>query len=701
MINPPPRAAARAVSDTYFGVQVVDPYRWLEDPQSQEAREWMKAQADYTRAVLDRLPLRRALLARLGELSDAAVRVWNIQRAGGLFFYYRRAPGENDWRIYVRQGLRGAERLLVTPEQFSSPDKRFSINGFSVSQDGRVVSFVISAGGSENGELRFVDTATGRVLDDRIDRVRFTPGDWLPDGRHVVYNRLQLLVQGAPPTDLYQKSRVYMHELGTDADHDPVLFGYEVDSVIQVTPAEIPFTYVPLGSKYAFAIINSGVSPNSRFYVAPVATLQQRPIPWRAVASLDDEVSAIELHGDDAYLLTYNNTPRYKVTRTSVLNPDVKNAVTVFPASTAVVKKIAAAKDALYVRTLDGGLGRLWRLGFDGREPHAVPLPYEGTAGVDWFTWADGENDGILYGLTSWTRPMAVFAHDPLTGQSTDTGLVPPIPVDFSAITSTTVSVRSHDGANVPMAIVHKRDLKRDGSNPAILDGYGAYGLVTTEPRFNSSALAWLERGGVIAFAGIRGGGEYGEEWHLAGKQQTKPNTWKDFIACAEYLVAQQYTSPRHLAGQGGSAGGILVGNAIVERPDLFGAAIIHVGVMNPLRAETTPNGVPNIPEFGSVTSEAGFKALLAMDAYMKVGDGVKYPAVMLTTGVNDPRVEPWMSAKMAARLQSATSNGRPVLLRIDYDAGHGIGTTKNQFNEQLADVYAFLFDQLKGTPEQ
>ena len=265
----------------------------------------------------------------------------------------------------------------------------------------------------------------------------------------------------------------------------------------------------------------------------------------------------------------------------------------------------------------------------------------------------------------------------------------------MSGVEAETVRVKSYDGALVPLVILHKRGLRRDGTNPTLLNGYGAYGYENTSPYYYPPGLAWLERGGVLAFAGVRGGGEYGEEWHLAGKGATKPNTWKDFIACAEYLVKEKYTSPSHLAGEGGSAGGILIGNSIVERPSLFGAAIDAVGLNNTLRAETTSNGVPNIPEFGSTTTAEGFKALLAMDAYSKVKKGEKYPAVMLTTGINDPRVEPWMSAKMAARLQAASASGKPVLLRVDYDAGHGIGSTKQQRNEQLADIYAFLFQQL------
>jgi prolyl oligopeptidase len=322
-----------------------------------------------------------------------------------------------------------------------------------------------------------------------------------------------------------------------------------------------------------------------------------------------------------------------------------------------------------------------------------LKLPYEGSA---YIAFTDQEHDGLLFDLLSWTRSSANFEYNPKLSSAANTGLVPPIPVDMSSIEVSNVKVKSFDGTMIPMVILYKKGLKRDGSNPTLLNGYGAYGITNTEPFFYPQLLAWLERGGVFALAGVRGGGEYGEEWHLAGKGSTKPNTWKDFIAAAEFLVQEKYTSPSHLAGEGGSAGGILIGNAIATRPDLFAAAIDQVGVNNAIRAETTSNGVPNIPEFGSTKTEGGFKALLEMDAYNKVKPSTKYPAVMLTTGINDPRVEPWMSAKMAARLQAATSSGKPILLRVDYDAGHGIGSTRKQRNEELADVYAFLFEQLK-----
>ncbi len=631
----PPKAAVHEVTDTYFGQKIVDPYRWMEDAKSAESAAWMKAQADYAHAYLDRLPMRAQLLKRFEELSETGVSVSG-----------------------VRDGFKGTERLLIDPDKLSSPGKRYSIDSYSVSFDGKYVCYTVSLGGSENGEMRVVETSTGRDLGERIDRARFGAGSWMPDGRSFLYNRLQKLAEGAPPTDLYQKSRVYLHILGANPDTDRVVFGYEVDPNIKLEPTPLPFAFVPINSKYVFAIVNSGVSPNSEYYVTTIDKMGQT------------------------------------VVHLNLAQPDLAKADTVFPASEAVVTFIGTAKDALYVQTLDGGVGKLWRVAYKGGAPQAIKLPYDGTAFIG---WTDPETEGLLFGLTSWTKSTAYFAYSPKTQTAMDSTLVPPIPIDMSSIETTSVKVKSYDGTMVPLVILYRRGLKRDGTNPTLLNGYGAYGIVNTEPFFASNFLPWLERGGVIALAGVRGGGEYGEDWHLAGKEKTKPNTWKDFIACAEHLVSEKYTSPVHLAGQGGSAGGILIGNSIVERPDLFGAAIDQVGDNNALRFEITSNGVPNIPEFGSVTTEEGFKALLAMDAYHKVKDGVKYPAVLLTTGINDPRVEPWMSAKMAARLQAATTSDKPVLLRIDYDAGHGFGSTKRQRNEQAADIYAFLFQQLES----
>jgi len=324
-----------------------------------------------------------------------------------------------------------------------------------------------------------------------------------------------------------------------------------------------------------------------------------------------------------------------------------------------------------------------------------IAVPFDGSVYIE----ADPRLPGALLSMSAWTKAFKVYAYDPKTNQVTDTKLQPVGPYDDPVnVELVEVKARSYDGALIPLSIVHPKGMKLDGSNPTLISGYGAYGY-SQDPFFFPAQLAWYERGGIWAVCHVRGGGEYGEEWHLAGKGPTKPNTWRDFIACAEYLVENKYTSPVHLAGQGASAGGILIGRAITERPDLFAAALDSVGMSDMVRVEAMANGIGSINEFGSTRTEDGFRALYAMSSYHHIKDQTLYPAVLLTAGINDPRVDPWQPAKMAARLQSATSSGKPVLLRVDYEGGHGVGDSEKQFQERYADEVSFLLWQF-GVPE-
>ena len=364
---------------------------------------------------------------------------------------------------------------------------------------------------------------------------------------------------------------------------------------------------------------------------------------------------------------------------------------------------LSAAADALYFEVRDGNIKRLFK------RPHSkegevveVKLPLEGA-----FTLADFEGGasaadprfpGLVLDLQSWIRARQIYLVG-ADGSVKNSDLQPQGPYDAPAdVVATEVTVKSHDGAMVPMSIIHKRSTQLNGNNPTILYGYASYGI-TEEPFYSVSRLAWLDVGGVFAIANPRGSGVFGQEWYKAGYQGTKPNTWKDFIACAEYLIAQKWTSPSKLGILGGSAGGILVGRAMTERPELFAAVVPVVGALDMVRAEVTPNGVPNIPEFGTRKNEAGFRALLAMSTYHQVEDGKRYPAVLFTHGVNDPRVEVWHTTKTAARLMAAQtelkSGAKPVLLRLDYDAGHGIGNTKTQQLQERADTFAFFLWQM------
>jgi prolyl oligopeptidase len=700
-------APVRAVTDDYHGTKVVDPYRYMEDLKNPEVQAWFKGQNDYTRAVLAGLPGRAQILTRIRELDQSVPLVYNLRLPGDLFVIMKRSPTEDVFKLYLRSGLKGQDRLLLDPEKItltaanqSKGKNDIIFYGFAVSDDARYTAVGIIPGGSEtNAELHVIETASGRETGDVISRgvgaEAWNPY-WLPDNRSFVYGRLQTLPPGAPATEVRQKFRSYLHVLGTDPEKDPAVFGFGVVPSIDVDPSLIASVTIQPGSRYALGVLNGSVSPNSAYYIAPVDSIGKPNTLWRKVADFADGVTAVAFHGDDLYLLTYKDAPRSKIVRVDARKPDLASAEIVVPSGSTVVQGMTPAQDALYVRLLDGGVGRLLRLPY-GPAPKAEPvaLPYDGAV----YPGADPRLPGVMFAMTSWAKAYKVYFYDPKTKRVTDTGIQPAGPYDDPAnVESVEAKAPSYDGTLVPLSITYPKGMKLDGANPTFLRGYGAYGY-SQNPYFDATDLAWYEKGGVLAVCHVRGGGEYGEEWHLAGKERTKPNTWRDFIACAQYLIDHKYSSPARLGGEGGSAGGILIGRAITERPDLLGAAVIDVGMEDTLRSETTANGETNIPEFGTTTTAEGFQALYEMSALHHVQDRTAYPAVLLTTGINDPRVDPWMPGKMAARLQAATSSGKPVLLRVDYGGGHGSGSGEKEAQEGLADAWSFLLWQF-GVPE-
>ena len=701
-----PVAPVRPVTDDYYGTKVVDNYRYLENLKDPEVQGWFKDQDAYTRAALAGIPGRAPLLARIKALDQSApVFVSGVRRLpGDLYFYQKWIAGADTPKLYMRQGLTGAERLLVDPETVAvtASNRSKGTNGFTsidISPDGQYVAVGITPGGSENDtEIHVFDVATGHETGDVLLRAWGGNPQWLPGSRSFVYGQLPVLPPGAPKTEGRNNGRVHLHVLGTDPGKDPVVFGNGVVPSIDVAPTQSANIWTSPGSKYAIGEVGSGVSPNARDYIEPIEAVGTSNSAWRPVADFSDDVTNVSVHGDDLYLLTFKNASRYRILRTDARHPDLSSAEVVVPQSEGVVEAMRVAGDALYVQVWDGGIDRILRVPY-GPHPKVehVVLPIEGTANL---MGADPRVPGVLLDMSGWTDAGNVYAYDPQTKQVTNTALDQngPNARDDKSETAN-VKVRSYDGTLVPLSIVYPKGMTFDGSHPTLLSGYGAYGTVHLHAAFDPLQIAWSERGGIIARCGARGGGEYGEDWHLAGKGPTKPNTWRDFIACAQYLIDKKYTSPAHLAGDGASAGGILIGRAITERPDLFGAAIIGSGVLDMLRSETTANGVPNIAEFGSTKTQTGFDALYAMSAYHHVTDRTPYPAVLLTVGINDPRVEPWESAKMTARLQAATSSSKPVLLRVDYGGGHfGGGSTEEEALEFLADTWSFLLWQL-GDP--
>ncbi|HYE18689.1 MAG TPA: prolyl oligopeptidase family serine peptidase [Tepidisphaeraceae bacterium] len=707
----PPVAPVRPVVDDHDGTKVTDPYRYMEKMTDPDVAAWVKAQADYARRTLEAIPGRDALLARIAELdAGAPYRIHVLRRwADGRVLYYKTLATENLEKLYLRDAA-GTERLLVDPEKLTSDAKakgHLSLSFAAPSPDLKYIAFGVAAAGSEQTELRLLDVASATETGLRIKLVEhdYTWPSWLPDSSGFAYSRKRDLPKDAPDTEGYKRTAAYFHKIGEPAGHDRRIFAMESAEGpggvvgprmpgVDIGDTDFPSVVCPLASDWIIGKVKHGDTNELTLYAAPRAALAKaEPIPWTKVCGPADEVHDFAVRGDEIFLLAMRNAPRGRVLRVALTAPSLTTAPEVIAPGQRVLRSLSVARDALYVNALDGGPARVIRVPFDdGARPADVPLP-EGNSSA-FAVGAVADLAGTFVSTESWTRAGRIYALDPATGTLTDTKLRPRGAFDDpDGWTSEELLVPSHDGVKVPLSILYKRGLKRDGSAPTLVTGYGGYGMVTS-PAFRATYAAWLERGGVLAWAHVRGGGEFGKEWHHAGRMATKPNTWKDFVACAQYLVDHKYTSPEKLAGSGGSAGGILIGRAITTRPDLFRAAIIQVGCTDMIRMETTTNGVPNIAEFGTVKTPAGFKALLEMSALHHVTDGVKYPAVLLTHGINDPRVEPWMSAKMTARLQAATASGRPVLFRVEYDGGHGIGSTKRQRHAAQADGWAFLMWQ-------
>ncbi|HXO17500.1 MAG TPA: prolyl oligopeptidase family serine peptidase [Candidatus Dormibacteraeota bacterium] len=693
--TPPPVPRTRPVAVTEYGTSVTDPYRYFENMENPVVAAFFKDQNAYTRAVLSRLgAAREQLFERIKVLDNAGASVSGVTLDGPYYFYEKLNPGDNSAKLYVRNAAGGDERVLVDPQSLAAAGKHYTINYFVPSLDGKYVAYGISEGGSEAAVIHVVETATGKALPDAIDRAYYIGvTSWLPDDSFY-YVRFPKLAPGEPEIDKETRPVAYVHALGRAPDHDVAVFGYNVDPKITFAPTDFPLVIYSPASPYTIGMIAHGVQNERTIYAVHASALESGNVAWQRVADVSDGVTNFDVKGSTIYLITHQNAPTFKVVSTSLAAPNLGAAQTVVAAGQPIVEQLGVAADGLYVLSRDGGFGRLARIALaDDGSPGAitnVTLPFQGSINS---ISSDPRVAGTVFGLTGWTHSLLYYAVD-ASGNVSDTQLKALANVDMSAYTSSEVKARSADGTMVPMSLIYRKGLALDGSHPAYLNAYGAYGI-TIAPTFSATRVAWLERGGVYAICHVRGGGWYGEAWHRAGMIATKPHTWQDFIGCARWLIANKYTASAHLAGEGTSAGGITIGRAITTQPHLFAAALDVVGASNAMRMEFSPNGPPNVPEFGTVKNEVGFKALYAMDAYEHVVPGTAYPAVMLITGYNDPRVSSWELAKFAARLARSTTSGRPILLRVDYDAGHGfLAASRTQSEELLTDEYAFLLWQ-------
>jgi len=580
-----------------------------------------------------------------------------------------------------------SEKVVLDPNVLDAKGTT-AIDWFVPSLDGKHVAISLSKGGSEDGTLHFYETATGKALPDTIAHVQYpTAGGsaaWNNDGTGIYYTRFPRTGE-RPEADLNFYQQIYFHKLSTADTDDTYSIGKDFPRIAEIV------LQASRDGRYILATVANGDGGDFAHYLlGPNGT-------WKQITQFSDQIKAARLGRDNAlYLLSRAGAPRGKILRLSLGTPELKNAVEIVPAREGVVEEIVPTANALYVGDLLGGPSQIRRFGLDGKGETMIPIPM--ISAVQEMVAL--EDNSLLFRDVSYTQPSAWFHCAQGKTEPVETALRTTSPVSFADIEVTREFAISNDGTKIPLNIIFRKGMKRDGQNPTLLYSYGGYGI-SMSPNFDFTRRLWFDRGGVYVVANIRGGGEFGEEWHKAGNLTRKQTVFDDFAAAAEYLIKAKYTRPEKLAIQGGSNGGLLMGAMITQHPDLVWAVVSAVGIYDMLRVELAPNGAFNVTEFGTVKNPEQFKALYAYSPYHHVVDGTKYPSILMMTGANDGRVAPYHSRKMTARLEEANKSDNPILLRTSSSAGHGIGTALSERIKQLADIYAFLFAQLDMAEKQ
>ena len=675
------------VTTTYHGVTVADDYQWLEEGNDPRVQAWSDAENARARAYLDRVPARPTILARLDALTRSLAPGYRrLVRRGGRFFALKDEPPKQQPCLIVFDSLTdpASERVIVDPNTLD-PSGDTSIDFFEPSPDGSLVAVSLSAGGTEDGTVSVFETAGGERLPDSVPRVNGgTAGGavaWTADGQGFYHTRYPDPDPHSPDAHCFHQ-QIFHHRLGAAAGDDSHALGREFPRI-----AEIRLTTRDGGREILADVLNGDGGEHAFWLLDPDTGA------WRQLTTFGDECVRARLGAGldrSLYLLSYQGTPNGKILRLPLDAPDLARAEIAVPGSDVAIEDFAVAATRLYVLDQAGGPSRLRVFDHAGTQLGFVPLPVHAAV----HRLVPLAVDDLLFERESYVEPGGWYRFDPATWKVVPTRLLMRSPADFSDVEVRREFALSKDGTRVPINILLRKGTPVDGTAPAILYGYGGYGIAE-KPGFDATRRLWLEQGGIYAVANLRGGGEFGRSWHHAGNLTRKQNVFDDFAACAEYLIANRYTSRERLAAAGASNGGTLMGATLVQHPDLCRAVVSRVGVYDMLRAEQTPNGEFNTTEFGTVKDREQFMALSAYSPYHHVREGTPYPAVLFMTGANYPRVDPMHSRKMTARLQAATSSGRPILLRTSAHTGHGIGTPLASRNAEEADAYAFLVTEL------
>ena len=688
----PPSTEKIPVTDSYHGVSVIDDYRWLENGDDAKVKAWVATQNAYTQSYVSKLPQRPAIVEFLKKSRlQAHIAYGGFQYAGGLLFALKFDPKKSGAALVVFSSPENktSERTVVDLNTLEG-GKVFQSNWYEPSRDGRLVGMALSTGGSEDGSLYVFDVATGKQVGEVVPRAQFGTGGgdmaWKADGSGFYYTRYpQGNERPAEDANFYQQ--VYFHKLGTPATQDRYVLGKEFPRI-----AETTFDVTNDGKRVLVTVSNGDGGEFEHFVLGPDGTAIQ-------VTHFSDKIVDVQWGADDSlWLLSHAQSDRGQMDHIPANSLKLADAVTVVPplqgsmegtGGEGDAKRFLVGEHELYVTVIEGGPEEILKFDLQGKSEGKVPVPE--VASVSTLVPLTG--DSFLYQASTYTQPPQWFRYN-------GTGAAQALPFsDESSIRLDDIEVKrvfatSKDDTQIPMTILMRKGTRLDGTNPTLITGYGGYSISET-PFFARGERLWFDQGGIFVDANLRGGAEYGDSWHKAGKLLNKQNVFDDFAVCTKYLIDNGYTSPAHLAAEGGSNGGLLMGAELTQHPELFRVVLSYVGIYDMLRVELDPNGSFNVTEFGTVKDPAQFKAMYAYSPYHHVQPGVKYPAVLFITGDNDHRVNPMNSRKMTAALQAATGSGYPVMLRTSGNAGHGISTNRDEALEENADILAFTFAQL------
>ncbi len=690
----PDLAPVKIVTNQYHGVTLEDPYQYMEDLSNPEVITWMKENANYASSILNSISGKQELFDKMMELINRRASSVNslVITKTNVYYYLKRVPGEEISKMYKRQGYEGEESLFFDPETYNEgAEETYTIESINPNFQGDKIAVTVAANGSENPET-LIFKENGEKFTEILHLAKGI--SWLKSGNEFYYNKLN----SVDVTDINRGifTKVYIHKIGTDQEDDTLVFSSELYPDVNIEAKEYPMVFYSEESN--FDILNLGSVDNSAalFYKAAKT---DSSVKWKVLTQRSNHVVNVEVDKENIYYLTYKDASNFKILKASFKAPAFANAKTIVAESESeMITDFKVTKDGLYYAVMKNGVeANVYFLPNNKKVSKKLQLPF--TAGQVELENKNSESSDIWISISGWTSPGNRFLYNPVTNTFTHQQLSSSVEYpELDNLIAKEVMVKSHDGVMVPVSIIYNKNIKMDGQNPAVLYSYGAYGM-SSSPFFSPITLAYTLYNGVLVVPHVRGGGELGEAWHRAGKKENKPNTWKDGIATAEYLIKEGYTNPAQLSIFGGSAGGIFVGRAITERPDLFVAGAPMVGAMNTVRMEETPNGPVNTPEFGTVTDPVEFKGLLEMDSYHHIAPNTKYPAMLISAGINDPRVIAWQPGKFAAKLQAANTSDKPILFLTNFEGGHGGGTKLTDAINEFAGMFAFFYWQ-SGHPD-